>query len=123
MAQDAGTDIFFLIVHKFGDPSGIRQKLSGKTGTVEFPLSDLFRCRFRVHPSCTDDRNIAILADVFDILQVAVFRHIDRWMCPVPCVIGSVIAIQHIVSRFLQKLHGDFGFFHIPADFRIVFTR
>ncbi len=45
-------------------------------------------------------------------------------MSPIPGVVSSVIAVEHIVACILQELGSFFGFFHIAANFyEIIFTR
>ena len=43
-------------------------------------------------------------------------------MCPVPCIVGAVVRVEHVVARILQIFCGAFALFHIAADFDKVFT-
>ena len=52
---------------------------------------------------------------MFGIGKIAVFRHIDGRMRPVPGVICSVIAVQHVITGFFQELCGYFTFLHVTA--------
>jgi len=53
---------------------------------------------------------------VLDILKVAVVGHVLRRMCPVPRVVGAVVAVEHVVARVAQDLDGLLGLFHIAAE-------
>ena len=93
MAQNARTDVFFLALHELCDPFGICQELSCESCAVDFAFRDRFRRNCRVHTPRAYDRNIHEVPDVFHVFEVAVFRHVDRRMRPVPRVIGAIVAV------------------------------
>ena len=122
VAQNTGTDVVLLIIHQLGHPFLVCQELSGESGTVNFSVSNGSRSRLRIHASGAYHRDIHEFTDMSHILQIAVFRHIDRRMCPVPGIIGSVITVQHIITGILQILCCFFGFCHITACFCEAFS-
>ena len=122
VAQNAGADIIFLIVHQLRHPFLVRQELSGESGTVDFSVCNGSRSCLRIHTSGAYHRDIHEFTDMRHILQIAVLRHIDRRMCPVPGIIGSVITVQHIITGILQILCCFFGFCHITACFCEAFS-
>ena len=93
VAEDAGTDILLPTLHHLGNPGLIRQKLTGKSGAVQLALRDGVGRHPRVQPSRAHHRNIHKVADVLHILEIAVLRHIDRRVRPVPGVVGPVVAV------------------------------
>ena len=123
VAEDARSDIIQIIVHQLGDPFIVSQELSGKTRAVDLSFLDRLCCRFRIHPACCYHRDAAVFFDVFHVFQVAVLRHVDRRMCPVPGIIGAVVAVEHVVSRFFQEFHRFFRFLHVSADFDVFLAR
>ena len=123
MAQDAWTDLCFLSCLHLHDPFRICQELSCKPGSVNLSFLDRFRSRTRIQPSCTYHRNINELPDMLRIFEVAVLRHIDRRMCPVPCIICAIVAIQHVIPGILQELRSPFAFFHVTACLGIRLAR
>ena len=50
------------------------------------------------------------------VRKVHIQRRIDRRMRPVPRVVGAVIAVEHIVSGFLEDADRFFGFLQRSAD-------
>ena len=93
VAQNTGTDVVLLIIHQLGHPFLVCQELSGESGTVNFSVSNGSRSRLRIHTSGAYHRDIHEFTDMRHILQIAVLWHIDRGMCPVPGIIGSVITV------------------------------
>ena len=122
VAQNTGTDVVLLIIHQLGHPFLVCQELSGESGTVDSSICNGRRSRLRIHTSGAYHRDIHEFTDMRHILQIAVFRHIDRGMCPVPGIIGSVITVQHIVTGILQIFCSLFGFRHITSGFGIFFS-
>ena len=122
VAQNTGTDVVLPIIHQLGHPFLVCQELSGESGTVNFSVSNGSRSRLRIHTSGAYHRDIHEFTDMRHILQIAVLRHIDRGMCPVPGIIGSVITVQHIITGILQILCCFFGFCHITACFCEAFS-
>ena len=53
---------------------------------------------------------------MLDILEVAVVGHVLRRMCPVPCIVGAVVAVEHIVACVGKVLYRSFGLLHITAE-------
>jgi hypothetical protein len=123
VAADAGPDLIFLLIHQFGDPSGIGQELTGDAHRIDLVFLDRLGGHFRIHPSGADDRDRDELLDVFDILEVAVLAHIYRRVGPIPGIIGAVIAVEHVVAGILEILRGLLAFGHIAADFDVIFAR
>ena len=101
VAQNAGPDILGPALHQLGDPGLIGQEGPGKAHAVDFPGGNGLGGRLRHHAPRADHRNIHKLLDVLHILQIAVFRHIDGRVGPVPGIIGAVVAVEHIVARVL----------------------
>ena len=56
---------------------------------------------------------------MFDLGQIAVFRHVDRRVRPVPRVIRAVVAVEHVIARVLQEFGCDLGFRHVAAGLHI----
>jgi hypothetical protein len=106
VAADAGTDLFGLIRHELADPSGIGQELTGDAHAIEFAFFDRFGADFGGHAARADDRDRDELLDVLDIFEVAVLRHIERRMAPIPSIVGAVIAVEHVVAGILEILRG-----------------
>ena len=123
VTQDTRTDLILPVFHEFCDPGVVGKERSGKTGSVDLSFFDGFSSDFGIHASGTDDRDIAILADLDDVIEVAIFRHVDRRMRPIPGIVGAVVAVEHVVTRFFQKLDCQLGFFHVSSDFCVFFTR
>ena len=122
VAQNTGTDVVLLIIHQLGHPFLVCQELSGESGTIDSSVCNSSRSRLRIHTSGAYHRDIHEFTDMRHILQIAVLRHIDRRMCPVPGIIGSVITVQHIITGILQILCCFFGFCHITACFCEAFS-
>ena len=93
VAQNAGADIIFLIVHQLRHPFLVRQELSGESGTVDLTVCNGSRSCLRIHTSGAYHRDIHEFTDMRHILQIAVLRHIDRGMSPVPGIVSTVIAV------------------------------
>ncbi len=70
----------------------------------------------RVHTTGAGDGDINELADMFDILQVAVVRHVLWRMSPVPGVVGAVVAVEEGVAGILEDLDGLLGLGHVAAE-------
>ena len=60
---------------------------------------------------------------MLDILKIAVLGHVDGRMGPVPCVVGPVVAVEHIVAGILQVLCRPLGFRHIAPDLGVFLPR
>ena len=93
MTQNAGTDVVLLIIHQLGHPFLVCQELSGESGTIDSSVCNSSRSRLRIHTSGAYHRDIHEFTDMRHILQIAVLRHIDRGMCPVPGIVSTVIAV------------------------------
>ena len=93
MAQYARTYIILFFLHKLCDPLRISKELSCKTCAVDLSLRDRFRRDAWIHSACADHRNINKLTNMFHIFKITVFRHIDGRMRPVPCIVGTVVAV------------------------------
>ena len=93
VAQDTGTDVVLSVVHQLGHPFLVSQELSGESGTVNSSVCNGSRSSLRIHTSGAYHRDIHEFTDMRHILQIAVLRHIDRGMCPVPGIVSTVIAV------------------------------
>ena len=123
VAQDTGTDIFLPSFHQFGHPCLISEEPPGESRAVDPAFCDcLCRCK-RIHPPGAYNRNIHKLPDMLHIQKITILRHIDWRMRPIPGIVCSIIAIEHIVACILKILHRLFGFRHIPSCLLIVLSR
>ena len=116
VAENAGTDIVLSVLHHLRDPLLVGEELTRKACAVELALLYRVRGDSRVEASGADNGDVTELLDVFDILEVAVLGHIDGRVSPVPCIVGAVVAVEHIIARILQKLRGDLGLGHVAGD-------
>ena len=123
VAADTRQYVAFAILHKFCDPFGVGKELTSNAHTVDFAFCDCLCRGFRRHTSCANDRNIDNLLDFFAIFKVAVLRHIYRRMRPVPCVVRSVVRVEHVVACVLEHFRRDFALLHIASHFHVVFSR
>ena len=115
MTVDAGLDVLHPILQDLVDPLGIDQVLTGDTHRVQTARGDLFGGLGGVHLTGADHGLGGEVLDVLHLGQVAVLRHIDRGMRPVPGVIRTVVAVEHIVPGLFQVLDGLLGLGHIAA--------
>ena len=122
VAQDAGPDLIFSSFKELVDPLRIRQELPRKACSVDAAPRDCLRRRNGIHAPCADHRDIHKFADVFHIFQVAVLGHVDRRVRPVPCVISSIVAVEHIIARVLKIFCRPLGLFHVAPGFLIFLT-
>ena len=120
MAEDTGTDIIFPVINQFCNPFLIRKEITGESGSVNPAFTDRLRSRLGRESACTYNRDINKLPDMLNIFKITVLRHINGRMRPVPRVVCSVIAIEHIVSGILQKLCSLLRLFHISSHFFII---
>ena len=116
VAVDAGLDVLFAVLKELVDPLGIDEVLTADAHRVDATLGNLLGSELGLHLTGADDRLGGELADMLDVLNVAVGRHIDRRMRPVPGVVGTVIAVEHVVAGVLEILDRLFGFRHIAAE-------
>ena len=123
MAEYAWSYVLAPLFLQLCDPLRVCKELAGKACSVK--LSFTYRlCRgIRIKPSCCDDRDVYEIPYVLDILQVAVFRHVDRWVGPVPCIVCPVVAVEHVIARILKHFHSFFRLRHIPSDFCVFLSR
>ena len=117
VAQNTGADLLLSSFDQFVDPLRIRKELSCKSRAVNAASGDRVRCCHRIHSSGADNRNIHKFSDVLHILQVAVLGHVDRRVRPVPCIIGSVVAVEHVVTGVLKIFCRPLGLLHIAPCF------
>ena len=123
MTENTGTDIVLLSIHQLRYPFLVCQELTGKPGTVKPAIPDRICCHTGIHTSCTHHRNIHELTDMLHILKVTVFRHINRGMCPIPGIVGSIVAVEHVISGILQIFNRLLRLCHITSGFHILFPR
>ena len=84
MAVDAGLDLVLPALQDLVDPLGIHQVLTAGAHAVQTAGGDLLRRGDGVHFTGADHGLGGEVLDVFDFRQVAVVRHVDRRMRPVP---------------------------------------
>ena len=116
VAVDAGLDLLLAVLKELVDPFGIDEVLTADAHRVDAALGDLLGSELGLHLTGADDRLGGEVLDVLDIRNVAVGRHIDRRMRPVPGVVGAVIAVEHVVAGVLEILDGLFRLGHIAAE-------
>ena len=122
VATDAGADLVLTALFDLGDPVFINEVLTGNCNSIQTSGSNFFSSLDRIHTAGAGHRNIDELADVLNIGEVAVVRHILRRMCPVPGIIGSVVAVEEGVSGILEDLDGLLGLRHVTAELFKFFT-
>ena len=101
MAENTWPDILRSTFHKLCDPLLVCKEWAGKACSVYLSFLDGSGGSKWVHSSSAYYRNIDKLSDMLNVLKVTVLRHIDRRVSPIPCVICSVVAVEHIVSSVL----------------------
>ena len=116
MTVDAGLDVLHPILQDLVDPLGIHQILAGDAHGVQTAGGDLLGGLGGIHLAGADHGLGGKVLDVLHLGEVAVLRHIDRGMRPVPRVVGAVVAVEHVVSGVLQILDGLLGLGHVAAE-------
>ena len=116
VAADAGLDLVLLTGLDLMYPVVIDEVLTGDGNGVEPSGLDLLGGLDRIHTACADDGLVGELLDVLDVLEVAVVGHVLRRMCPVPCVVGAVVAVEHCVAGLFEVLDSLLGLFHVAAE-------
>ena len=116
VAADAGLDLVLTALEDLVDPLGVNEVLTRDGNCIETAGSDLFRGLDRIHTAGAGDGLVGELLDVLDVLEVAVVGHILRRMCPVPCVVSTVVAVEHVVAGIAQVLDGLLGLGHVTAE-------
>ena len=116
VAVDAGLDVLHPILNDLVDPLGVHKVLAGDAHGVQPTGGDLLRRLLRVHLTGADHGLGGEALDMLHLREIAVLRHIDRGMRPVPRVVGAVVAVEHIVACVLQILDGALGFRHVPSE-------
>ena len=58
-----------------------------------------------------------------NIFQITVHWHICRRMSPIPRIIGAVVCVKHVISRFLEVLCCPFALLHSSSYLGILFPR
>jgi len=116
VAADAGLDLVLTALEDLVDPLGVNEVLTRDGNCIETAGSDLFRGLDRIHTAGAGDGLVGELLDVLDVLEVAVVGHVLRRMCPVPCVVSTVVAVEHVVAGIAQVLDGLLGLGHVTAE-------
>ena len=116
VAADAGLDLVLVAAEDLVDPLVVNEVLTRDGDSVETAGSDLFGSLHGVHTAGADDRAVGELLDVLDVLEVAVVGHVLRRMCPVPRIVGAVVAVEHVVAGFLEVLDSLLGLGHVAAE-------
>lgn len=120
VAQDAGAYLLLAALQQLGHPLRVGQEGAGKACAVQPSGRDGAGGGLGVQAARRHDRDINELADVLHVGQVAVLRHIDGRVGPVPGVVGAVVAVQHIVAGVLEVFGGAFGLRHVPPDLGVL---
>ena len=123
VTADTRANIFQTIFHHLVDPLGISKELTGNTDCINTSICDSLRSNVRLHTSGTNNRDIYELLDMRNIFQIAVLWHILRRMRPIPGIVSSIIAVEHIVACILKIFCSLFTFFHITTNLCIFFAR
>ena len=121
VAADARLNVFFLASKDFINPLGVNKVLAGNGNCIETTCCDFFSSENRIHTAGTDNRSIGEVLDMLDFCDVAVVRHVLRRMCPIPCIVGTVVAVEHGIAGFFEVFDSLFRFCHITAEFHKVF--
>ena len=116
VTADTGLYLVFVSGLYFMDPVVINEILTCYCNCVELACLDLLGGLNGIHSPCADYGLIGELLNMLNILKVAVIGHILRRMCPVPGVIGAVVAIEHIVACIGQILDCPLGLLHVTAE-------
>ena len=116
VAADAGLDLVLTALEDLVNPLGVNEVLTRDGNCIETAGSDLFRGLDRIHTAGAGDGLVGELLDVLDVLEVAVVGHVLRRMCPVPCVVSTVVAVEHVVAGIAQVLDGLLGLGHVTAE-------
>ena len=122
VAEDAGADVLPPVLHQLRHPRRIGEEGARKARAVQLARGDGLRRGLRRQPPGADDGNVHEAADVAHVRKVAILRHVDRRMRPVPRVVGAVVAVQHVVARVLQEPCGKLGFRHVAPDLGVAFA-
>jgi len=116
VAADAGLDVVLTAFLDLDDPFGVDQVLTCDGDGIQTAGSDFFGSLDGIHTAGAGHGYVHERLDVLDVLQVAVVGHVLRRMCPIPCVVCTVIAVEQIVACILQILDGLLGLGHIAAE-------
>ena len=122
VTANARHDFIFSVFHEFCYPFRINQKLSSNSHCINLVFLDCFCTGFWIHSSSTNNWHCCELLDVSNVFQITVFRHIARRMCPIPCIIGSVVAVEHVIACFFKMFDCFFTFFHVSSSLCEFFT-
>ena len=122
VAADTRTDVVFLIVDHLRDPFGVCEELTADGHGSDLAFGNGFGADGGLHLAGADARLVSELLDVRDIFEAAVVRHVLRRMCPVPGIVCTVVAVEHVIACVGQVLDGALGLFHGTADFDVVFA-
>ena len=116
VAADARLDFvltsFFYLMY----PLVVNKILTCDSNCIQTASGNLLGSLDRIHTACADDGSVGEVLDVLNILQVAVVGHVLRRMCPVPCVVGAVVAVEHCVAGLFEVLDSLLGLFHVAAE-------
>ena len=115
VAADARLDVLAAVLHQLRHPRGVGEELARHAHRVDVARAHGGRAVLRRHAARAHHGDVHELFDVLDVLEVAVHRHVRGRVRPVPCVVGAVVAVEHVVARVLQELRGLFGFRHVAA--------
>ena len=115
MAQDARADIGLSTRFKLRHPSGISQERPSEARGVDTFLGDGRGGVGRLHASGAYDGHVDVPAQLGHVSEVAVLGHVDRRVGPVPGVIGTVIAVEHVAACVGQVARSLDGLGHVAA--------
>ena len=120
MAADARLDVLSSLLNQLCNPLRIDEELTSDCNRINPSVLHSLRTYLRIHPARADYRNIHKVLYMRNILKVAVFRHVLRRMRPVPCIVGAVVAVEHIIARILQVFCRALRLCHVTTDLRVV---
>ena len=112
----AGLDLILAAFEYLMYPLVVNEILTRDGDSVELAGGDLLGGLDRVHTAGADDGLGGIVLYMLDIAEVAVIGHVLRRMRPVPCVVGAVVAVEHIVACVGKILNRALGLLHVTAE-------
>ena len=101
MTANTWSNIFFSSLLKFLNPCRISKELSTNNHSINIAILYSFGTSIWLHTSSTCNRYINKFLNMWYIIKITIKRHILWWMSPIPCIIGSIIAVKHIISSIL----------------------
>ena len=116
VTADAGLYLVLMAFLDLVDPVVVNKVLARDRDSVELSGLDLLGGLHGIHAACAHDGLVGEFLYMLNILKVAVVGHILRRMCPVPCVVGAVVAVEHVIACVGKIFYGLFGLFHVASE-------